>query len=113
MHLRDYVELGIAKTGTSVQLARHLGQPPSAMSDIKANRRGLPIYACIQLAHLIEADPLAVIAASELVTEKKEDRRAILLPLVNAAKSLVFAAFFCDLALKMSTKVVSVIMDAI
>lgn len=113
MEMRDFIEAGIAKCGTAVELGKVIEQHQNAVRDAKGHRRGLPVYACIRLAHLIEADPLAVIAASELVTEKKEERRAILLPLVNTAKSLVFAAFFCDLALKMSTKVVSVIMDAI
>lgn len=47
--------------------------------------RGLPVYACIELARLIEVDPMEVIAASELVTEKNEKRKAIFLPFVHMA----------------------------
>ena len=113
MELKKYIEAGIAKCGTGVQLSLYLGQHENAVRDAKAHRRGLPVYACIRLAQLIEADPLSVIAASELVTEKKDERRAILLPLVNAAKFPVFAVFLGDLVLKMPTTLVAVIMNAI
>lgn len=60
-----------------------LGQEREALSGAKASRRGLPAYACIKLAKLIGVEPISVIAASELVTEKKEERRAEWLPLLT------------------------------
>ena len=86
MEFKDYIEAGVAKLGTAVSLAKYLGQNPNAVRDAKGHRKGLPVYACIKLAELIDADPMEVIAASELVTEKHEDRIAIFRPFVQAAR---------------------------
>ena len=48
------------------------------MRKMKQHKRGLPDPMCIKLAHLIGADPLHVIAASNLVTEKNSGRRKLL-----------------------------------
>lgn len=82
------------KAGGRKQLATILDQNPEALTSAKAHRRGLPAYACISLAKLINVNPLEVIAASELVTEKKEERRAVFLPFVqhlSLAKHLAMA----------------------
>lgn len=86
MELKDYIESGIAKCGTAVTLAKFLGQNPNAVRDAKAHRKGLPVYACVKLAELIEVSPMEVIAASELVTEKKEERIAIFRPFIQMAR---------------------------
>jgi len=83
MELRDYIEKGLEGFGTATALAQFLGMNPNALRDAKAHRVGLPSYACVKLAQLIKVDPLEVIAASELVTEKKEERKAIWLPFVS------------------------------
>ena len=76
MELRNYIEKGIETEGTLTSLAVKLGQTREAMTAAKGQRRGLPILACVKLAKLIQAEPLMVIAASEIVTEKKEERLA-------------------------------------
>ena len=83
MDLREFIELGIAKYGTATELAKVIGMNANALRDAKSGRQGLPVYACIKLAELIEVTPLEVIAASELVTEKREERRAVFLPFVQ------------------------------
>lgn len=86
MEMRDYIEAGIRKFGTATQLAKELGMNANQVRDAKAHRCGLPVYACIRLADLIGVDPMEVIAASELVTEKHEDRIAVFRPFVQAAR---------------------------
>jgi hypothetical protein len=86
MEFRDYIEAGAVKCGSTNDLAKLLEQNPAAIRSAKANMRGLPVYACIKLAELVDADPMEVIAASELVTEKKEDRIAVFRPFVQAAR---------------------------
>lgn len=86
MELRDYIESGIAKFGTGTELAKALGMNANQVRDAKGHRCGLPVWACIKLSSMIGADPLEVIAASELVTEKREDRKAIFLPFVQMGR---------------------------
>lgn len=83
MEQRDYIEKGIAKKGSLAALGRFLDQGESPMRSARNHKCGLPVYACIKLAELIEVPPLEVIAASELVTEKREERRAVFLPFVQ------------------------------
>ncbi len=82
MNLRAYIEQGEEFQGTLRALGEYLGQAATVLSDAKAGKRGLPSIACVKLAQLLGVDPTTVIAASELVTEKKEDRRAFWLPFV-------------------------------
>lgn len=85
MELRDYIDAAIKVCGTAVELAKHLDQNPTAIRNAKCHQRGLPVFACIQLAQLLEVDPMEVIAASELVTEKNERRKAVFFPFVQMA----------------------------
>lgn len=87
MEFKNYIKTGIEKSGTATELAKQLDQNPTVIRNAKAHQRGLPVFACIKLAKLIDADPMAVIAASELVMEKNEARRAVLLPFVAAKKA--------------------------
>ncbi len=86
MEFREYIEAGTAKAGTVEKLATYLDQLSAAIRSARQHKRGLPVYACIKLAELINADPLEVIAASELVTEKREDRKAIFRPFVQMGR---------------------------
>lgn len=86
MEFRDYLLRGEEAAGGREKLADALEQKANAITDAKGNRRGLPVYACITLSKLIGADPLEVIAASELVTEKREDRKAIFRPFVQMGR---------------------------
>ena len=78
MDLREYIEMGEKAAGHQVKLASYLEQNDSNMRKMKQNKRGLPDPMCIKLAHLIGVDPLHVIAASNLVTEKNSGRRKLL-----------------------------------
>lgn len=83
MELRDYINLGIDRTGGIQQLADHLGVARQSVTNAKAHQRGLPNDACFKLAELLGADIRGVIAASELATERKEDKRAFWRPFVS------------------------------
>lgn len=98
MELRDYIEAGIKKLGSAVALAKLVELVPSNLSNAKAGQRGLPVYACIRLARLIEVEPMEVIAASELVTEKKEDRKAVFLPFVQVKRFAHLSIAVCAIA---------------
>ena len=78
MDLREYIEIGEKAAGNQVKLASYLEQNDSNMRKMKHHKRGLPDPMCIKLAHLIGVDPLHVIAASNLVTEKNSGRRKLL-----------------------------------
>ncbi|MCK9990520.1 MAG: hypothetical protein RugAbin2_01534 [Rugosibacter sp.] len=75
MELKKYIELGVQKTETLKALADVLGQMPEALTAAKGGRRGLPLLACVRLAYLVNADPLNVIVASQMVTETDEEKR--------------------------------------
>lgn len=83
MEQRDYIEQGVAVKGSLAALGRFLDQGESPMRSARNHKCGLPVYACIKLAELIGVTPLEIIAASELVTEKREERRAVFLPFVQ------------------------------
>lgn len=99
MTLRDYIDAGITAKNGREQLANYLGIAANTVTDAKAHRRGLPNDACIKLARLIEIDPLAIIAASELATEKKPERREFWLSFGNPAKSARLAGTALFLAI--------------
>lgn len=92
MELRDYIKQGEEAKGTGRALATYLDQAATTLADAKAGRRGLPDFACVKLAALIGVDTLEVIAASQLVTETKPERREVWLPFVRQAAML--SAFF-------------------
>lgn len=78
--LPAYIVMGVERQGGVRPLALYLDQSNGAVRDVRRGTRGLPIYACLKLAELIGVTPLEVIAASELVTEKRKERRAVFLP---------------------------------
>lgn len=78
MEMKNYIEEGAKKAGSNKELAKFLGQSQSILSDVKAGKRGLPVVVCTQLAEFIGIDPIKVIMASELTTEKDEKKRKIL-----------------------------------
>ncbi|HJW26504.1 MAG TPA: hypothetical protein VJ576_16535 [Rhodocyclaceae bacterium] len=83
MELRDYIDSGIRTKGSAKALATYLGIAPQSLTNAKAHTRGIPNSAAVKLATLIGADPLAVIAASELATERQEEKRAFWFPFAN------------------------------
>lgn len=76
MKLKDFIERGIKKAGSQATLGEYIGVSSLQLTNAKGDRAGLPVAACCLLAELINEDATTVIAASELVTEKKQDRRA-------------------------------------
>ncbi len=94
MELRDYIELGEDTAGGWKQLAQKIGVHPNNLSSAKSGKRGLPLASCYKLADLIDAPRDAVAAAAALNTEKDEEVRAYLRPIVQAgqiARHLVVA----------------------
>ncbi|MDR0674614.1 MAG: hypothetical protein LBF93_13395 [Zoogloeaceae bacterium] len=84
MNLKNYIEIGEKRLGGRSTLANHLDIHRDALTAAKSNRRGLPNDACIKLAQLTSVEPLEVIAASELVTEKKPEKRDFWLQYTSA-----------------------------
>lgn len=87
MELRDYLEIGARKAGSLTALGKLLNLSQPNISGVKAHKRPLPIDAVVKLADYIGADLKAVIAANELVTEKKDDKRAYWLPFAEHARA--------------------------
>ena len=100
MEMKNYIELAEKKAGQQTKLAKILGISPSNIRSAKSNQRGLPVEVCILLADYIEVDPLKVIAASNLVTEKDETKRKILescFRRTSKAANFIVAALFVAL----------------
>lgn len=90
MSLKNYIEKAEKKAGSQIDLGKILEQSPSKLRQAKAGKCGLPVAVCYQIAELIGEDERHVVAASELITEKKPERRAILLPFVrNTANAIL------------------------
>lgn len=92
MELRELLERGELEAGGRSALAHRLGLNPQQLTNAKAHRAGIPIAACFVLAELIHEDARCVIAASELVTEKKPERRAVLIPFARHAAIIAITA---------------------
>lgn len=82
MELRDYIDLAVIKHKTLTALATELGLERAALSLAKAHKRGIPAYAIAKLSEILEIDPKIIMAASELVTERNEEKRGYWLPFV-------------------------------
>lgn len=85
MTLTDYMETGVKKATSVAELARVIGTTREHASAAKSMRKPLPLDAAVRLADYIETDLRKVLAANELVTEKKEDKRAFWSHLAKAA----------------------------
>jgi len=77
MKMKTYIEMAEKKAGKQAELAKYLNVRYTTIGLVKSGKRGLPEALCIKLADFIEVNPLAVIAASNLITEKDEERRKI------------------------------------
>lgn len=86
MELRDYIDAGAKKAGSLTALGKYLNLSQPTMSESRAQRRSLPLDKCVMLADYIGADLREVIAANELATEKKEEKRAFWRPFVTHAR---------------------------
>jgi len=94
MELRDYINAGILLKGNVTELAKAIDQQREAVSAAKSHQRGLPDEALSKLADLVGADFRAVVAASRLVTERNEAKRAYWLPFVANARDFSKAASY-------------------
>jgi transcriptional regulator with XRE-family HTH domain len=75
MEMKKFIEMGEKKAGKQIELARYLNIRPSTLRIVKSGRTSLPVAVCIELARYINVDELEVIAASNLIIEKNEERR--------------------------------------
>ena len=76
MELRDYIDAGTKKAGSLTALGKILDVSQPNMSHAKAHKAKLPLDAVTRLADYITTDLKTLLAANELVTEKKEEKRA-------------------------------------
>lgn len=83
MEMRDYLELGAKKAGSLTALGKMLDLSQPFMSQVKTGKKPLPLDAAVKLADYIGADLRSVVAANELITEKKPEKRAYWLPFVK------------------------------
>lgn len=86
MELKEMIEEAARKVGSQKLLAAKIGETEQNLTGAKAGRRGLTNTACGKLAEVLEIDRWAVVCASDLVTEKNEERRAYLLPFVRSGR---------------------------
>ena len=77
MQMKKFIEEAERKAGKQTELARILGISDAYIRMVKTGKRGFADDICIKLADYIEADRLEVIAASNLVTEKDEEKRKL------------------------------------
>lgn len=75
MKLREFIQIGEEKAGSLTALGNEIGVSQPNMSHAKSQRCKLPLDASIKLANYIKEDPIRVIAANELATEKKEEKK--------------------------------------
>lgn len=77
MKMNTYLEKAQRKAGSQIKLAKILGISDRYIRLVRDGERSLADDICIKLADYINEDRLEVIAASNLVTEKDEEKRKI------------------------------------
>lgn len=92
MELKEFIEIGERKAGSLTALGKILDVSQPNMSHCKAHKARLPLDAASKLADYIEADLRAVIAANQLATETKEQKKAYWRPFVEHARAASIAA---------------------
>lgn len=97
MDLKTLIEKAEKEAGSQKALALRIGQSESNIRAAKGHSRGLPDYACVMIAELIGEEPITVIAASNLATEKKEERREIWRPFVARAASVILGSVILNM----------------
>ena len=97
MELKELIERAEKAAGGQIALGLRIGQAPSALRNAKAGLQGLPDHICVKLADLIGVEPMTVIAASKLVTEKKEEVRKIWHPFVNRAAGIILGTVILNM----------------
>lgn len=97
MSLKKYIVLAIKDTGSQRELSDYLGVSSQQLTNAKNGRAGLPIAICCQIAQIIGINEMEVISASELITEKNQERRAVLLPFINHAASVILGTVILNM----------------
>lgn len=97
MNLKEIIEKAEVHAGGQKALSLKIGMGASNIRNAKAGQCGLPIHVCIMIADMIEMDRIEVIKASELVTEKKEERRNFWQSLTAKAASVTMAAVILNM----------------
>lgn len=92
MEMRDYVEKGEKKAGSQVKLAEYLKIQASTLGLVKQGKKSLATAHCIKLARYIDADEIKVIAASNLIIEKDEEKRKIFESCLSWFVVVIFAS---------------------
>ena len=92
MDMKTYIEMGEKRAGKQSELAKYLNVRYTTIGLVKSGKRGLPEALCIKLARYIDEDEIKVIAASNLVTEKDEERRKIFESCFSRAAGIVSVA---------------------
>ncbi len=77
MEMKKYIEMGEENAGRQIDLAKYLDTQASTLRLVKQGKKSLTAAVCIKLARYINIDELEVIAASNLIIEKDEERRKI------------------------------------
>jgi len=95
--MKNYIVLAIMEVGSQKELADYLGVSSQQITNAKNGRAGLPIAVCCQIAQLLTINEMEVISASELITEKNQERRAVLLPFVSHAASVILGAVILNM----------------
>lgn len=107
MDFRDYLEMGEEIAGGRKELALKIGVQPNNITDAKRGQRGLPLASCYKLADMIGEARDVVAAAAALNTEKDEEVRAYLRPIVQAgqiARHLVVAMGITPIVIAVANK---------
>jgi hypothetical protein len=94
MKLSDAINKGIEclPSKTAKGLAGYLSVSVSDLSSARTERKGLKEEACLELAKLIGADPLEILAASKVITAKDDEQRKLWAQYAKAAAIGPFAA---------------------
>jgi hypothetical protein len=93
MDMKKYIEEAEKKAGTQKNLAKILGITTRYINMAKNKERCLSVDTCIVLADYIKKDRLEVIAASNLATEKDEEKRKIFESCFRRVASVAAMAF--------------------
>jgi len=89
MNLKAMIQIAAREFENQRDLADALGVHPNVLTSAKRGARGLPAFACFRLAEILAIDPVEVIAVSELITEKDEEKRQVFIPFLRHAAGIM------------------------
>lgn len=91
MDIREHIEHGAIKTGSFRKLAETLEIHENNLRLAKTGKRSLPNDAVVKLAAITGEELGVLLAANELTTEKKEDKRRFWMNYLDHAKAACVA----------------------